>query len=241
LAVAPDVQEGTALGRAQPLVAVAGVVRGAQGSYVEIDHARRVGAVDERVDAALGQAGDDLRDGKDEPGWARHVTDHGQPRPVRGALEDRVGHLARLRDGQRDVGHDHARPRSVRDVADRVDARVVLVVSGQDLVARFEVEAAQDRVDAGRGVGDESQVVGVGVDEFGQRGARVVEMTFELSVHEPDRVALHARAPLGLCLEHGPRTRAERAVVEIGDLWIERPVAQEVAVHCVSIYGCAGG
>src|SRR5690606_30619487 len=44
LAVAPHVQEGGTLRRAQPLVAVAGEVRGAEPVEVEVEHARRVRA-----------------------------------------------------------------------------------------------------------------------------------------------------------------------------------------------------
>ena len=97
------------------------------------------------------------------------------------------------------------------------------MVRGQDLVAWREIERADDRVDAGRGVWDERDIIRIALEQAGQRGARGVEMAFELSVHEPDRVTLHARAPLGLLLQHRPWARPERAVIEVGDLGVEWP------------------
>ena len=51
-------QEATALGRAHPLVAVAGVEVGADRTQVQRDLAGCVGAVDERLDAGLAGAGE---------------------------------------------------------------------------------------------------------------------------------------------------------------------------------------
>ena len=113
------------------------------------------------------------------------------------------------------------------------------MVRGQDLVARREVERADNGVHAGRGVWDERDIVRIALDQSGQRGARIVEMAFELSVHEPDRVSLHARAPLGLLLQHRPWARPERSVIEVSDLGVEWPQSQVIGIHCVSIYGCA--
>ena len=62
-----------------------------------------------------------------------------------------------------------ARAGRVRDGLERVARGGVRVV--EQLVARLEAEAAGDDVDAGGGVGDEGEVVGVGAEE-GAEGRR---------------------------------------------------------------------
>ena len=81
LAVGPGVEERRALRRADPLVEVAGVPGGAEPIEVEGQHARRVRAVDERLDPALGERGDDPLDRKHERRRARDVADQCEPRP----------------------------------------------------------------------------------------------------------------------------------------------------------------
>ncbi len=66
LPIAPDVEEGRTLGRADPLVQIAGVLGGAEPVEVEREHARCVSAVDERVDPPLRQRRDQPFDRQDE-------------------------------------------------------------------------------------------------------------------------------------------------------------------------------
>ncbi len=66
----------------------AGVLGGAEGVEVERDHARRVGAIDERVDPPRGECRDDPLDRQDERGRARDVAENGESRPVRRRRED---------------------------------------------------------------------------------------------------------------------------------------------------------
>ena len=71
--------------------------------------------------------------------------------------------------------------------------------------------------------GDEREALGVGAQEPGDLVADLVEARHELAVEEPDGLRLHALAPHLLRLEHGRRARAERAVVEEGDVGVEQP------------------
>ena len=109
-------------------------------------------------------------------------------------------------------------PVSVGDVVERVAAGVVLVRRHQQLVELVEVERAQDGVHARRRIRHEREPLGIGADELRQRRARVVEQRLELAHEEAHRLALHLRAILVLLLEHDARRRAERAVVEEGDV-----------------------
>ena len=109
------------------------------------------------------------------------------------------------------------------------------MVEQHDLVAGLEPQAARDDVDAGRGVGDEGEVVGIGAEEGAQRRARLVERRLEVAGEEGHRLALHPRPPLVLRREHGARRRAERAVVQEGHGGVERPVDGELGGHRLGI------
>ena len=114
------------------------------------------------------------------------------------------------------------------DEADGVETGVVVMVRREDLVTGLEVERAQDRVHAGGGVGNQRQIVGIGMEDPAEAPADDVEMRFELVGKELDRIPFHPRAPLRLGMKHRPRRRSERAVVEEIDIRVERPVAGEV-------------
>ena len=81
LAVAPHVEEGAALRRAHPLVAVPGRVRRTDGLEVDLDHARRMRGVDERLDPAVRERRDDLGHRQHERRRAGDVVEHDEPRP----------------------------------------------------------------------------------------------------------------------------------------------------------------
>jgi hypothetical protein len=195
-----------------------------------------MGAVDERVDASLGERGNQPFDGQAQRGRAGDVADHGQL----GARAD-SGHdcLVRLVGGRQREGHlrnDDPGAMAASDLGERVEHRVVLVVGGQDLVADVEGQRLDDGVDAAGRVGQPGQVGWLRAEQLGQRLARAVEPLLELVVEEAHRLALHPRAQLGLRLEHHPRRGTERTVVEERDLWIECPVAAKVgSVHRSSV------
>ena len=111
LPVAPHPEERRALGRAEPLVAVAGVVGGAERAEIERHHPRRVGAVDQRVDAAAARArrrGAAI--GSTRAGRAGHVIEQRQPRARRDRGQHRVHHLVGRRERKRDRRDHHPGP-----------------------------------------------------------------------------------------------------------------------------------
>ena len=82
-AVGPDREDGRALRAAQPLVAVAGPVGGPEGGQVDWHHPRGVGGIDERVDPARLELGDDPFDREHERGRAGDVADQQEAGPGR--------------------------------------------------------------------------------------------------------------------------------------------------------------
>ena len=231
LAIGPDVEERGALRRADPLVEVARVPRGPDRGQVERQHPRRVRAVDERLDAALGERRDDPGDREDERRRARDVAEDGDPGPVGDRVEDRVDDLVLIATGNGIRATTTRAPVALGDVAEDVEDGVVLVVVGQELVAGAEAERAEDRVrprpsrwrrtrgrrDRRRGRREHAARLG---EKAGRSRAR----------NWTGRASSRSRQ-LALALEHRPRARAERAVVEEGDRRVEGPERGEGRRH----------
>ena len=87
--------------------------------------------------------------------------------------------------------HD-ARAGTRRDEIEHVAAGVVLVIGGEEFIARLEVQGAEHRVDGGRGVGDPGEVRGRCPEEIAERRARFVEKPLEIAHEELHRLPLHA-------------------------------------------------
>ena len=122
-------------------------------------------------------------DGQDERGRAGHLADHQRAASARvTAARIAVERLAGARDREGDRRDDHPRPVARGDRPHRVDGRVVLVVVGQQLVARLEAQRLEHGVDAGRGVRDERQALRVGAEEPPDRVARLVQQPRQLAV-----------------------------------------------------------
>ncbi len=160
---------------------------------------------------------------------ARDVADHDQPRPRRDRAEDRVADDVRTRDREGDRRHDHPRAVAGRHGAHRVDRRVVLVIVGQELVARLEAERLEDGVVAGRGIGHEGEALGIRAEEPADRRPRVVEQPGQVARQEPDRFRFEPLAERRLEREDRFRAGPERAVVEERDARVESPA--EVGPH----------
>jgi len=117
---------------------------------------------------------------------------------------DRQGH--RLADVARAALAAHEAPGAVQ--------RAVLVIGGQDLVARSQRQRTGHDVQAGGGVGDVDQVVRVRADGGPQRRAGLAHQWLEAPAQELDRLAFELQLPALAGFEDGTRARAERAVVE---------------------------
>ena len=230
LAIAPHVQERGSLRRAEPLVAVAREVRGADPAQIQRHHPRRVRSVDEGVDAPFLKTPDDLLDRKNDPGRAGHMIEQGQPGPGRDGTEHRIDDLRGPGDGPRHRRHHDFRAAPFLP-AQRVPAGVVGVVGGEQLVARLELERADHGVHAAGRVRNEREIVRICPDEPRQISPGFVEQALEITCQELQRLPLHARAQLRLRLEHRLRAGSERAVVEEVDARVERPVLRERITH----------
>ena len=111
------------------------------------------------------------RTGRTSAGRAGDVADEHEPRARGHGGEDRGQRLIGPGDREGDPRDDDRRPVPRGHDAHRVDRRVVLVVVGQQLVARLEAQRLQHGVDAGRGVRHEGEALGIRPEEAPDRHA----------------------------------------------------------------------
>lgn len=102
-----------------------------------------------------------------------------------------------------------------------VFARAVFVVGGEDFVTGGEGEGPGDDVDAEGGVGNEDEVVGVGVDVCAHRAPRGGQVGVQFADDEADGLAFEFTLPVLVGVKDRARGRAKRAVVEENDFGVE--------------------
>ena len=120
------------------------------------------------------------------------MIDEREPGPLGDAVQDGLQSLLRSGDRKRQVCHHDSGAGAARDEIEHVAAGVVLVIGGEEFIARLEVQGAEHRVDGGRGVGDPGEVRGRCPEEIAERRARFVEQPLEIAHEELHRLALHA-------------------------------------------------
>ena len=186
-------------------------------------------AVHERVDAALGELGDEPLERQHDPRRARDVVEEREPRPrrhrARTASTTSSAPVERERDRR---PHDASRRGALATTSSDVRARVVPVVGRQELVAGPELRAT---------AGPCSRPSSRWARTRGRRGrrrrtprsaARASSSSGSSSATMKRTGSASSRARQAvLGLEHRPRAGAERAVVEEGDRGVERPVGSE--------------
>ncbi len=223
--VRPDVEDRDALRSAQPLVGVAGPPGGGEPAQIDLDHARRVRSVDQRVDPAPVELPDDGLDREHEGGGRGDVADEREPGSLADRLEVRLHHLGRVLDRERHPHDSQRRAIPLRRRTHGVEGGVVLVVAREQLIAGLEPDRRQHRRHGRRRVGHEHDPLRIGVEEPGDLEPDLVQPRLELAVQEPDGLRLQPLAPHALRLQHGRRARTERAVVEERDVGFEEPRA----------------
>ncbi len=216
--------ERGALRRRKPFVTVAHVPVRADRIDVEVEHARRMGPVDEERHFPLATERSDRgqREGQGRAGG--DVIDDDEARPLRHGRPDRRDDLPGIAHGrgQWRLTRDGARPR--RHMTDQVPQGVVDVVRGENFITRREIELAQDGGGSRRRVIDEGQTIGRCPNERGELPRRITQVAGQRVHEEARRIRLHDPAPACLLVEHRLRCRAETAMIEVPDRRIEHPV-----------------
>jgi hypothetical protein len=182
---------------------------------------QRVRAVHHHLHPGLAAHPADLGDGEDLAGEIGHVGDEEYARARGERLAESGDELGRGRggDGERDrPDHDALAPLALAERGQR--SRVVLV-GGEHLVARLQIEPEQDRLQRLAGVAGDGDLLRVTAEQRGQ--ARADDLHLRLQ-HRPHRVGgglvgPRLVAPQGLL--HQPRRRRHAAVVEVHDAGID--------------------
>jgi hypothetical protein len=218
-------------------VQVADVPIDADRRHVERDRTGRMRRVGEHRDTTRTAARRDLGERKDERARRRDVIDDCEPRARPDSLDDRVRDLCGIAQRVWDLDRAHGRLVRTRNVRRGVRDRAVRVIRDEDLVAWPQIERAQHRVHAGRGVVHEHEIVTARAKELGHRerchahawrliAASADDDLGQLAQHEARRLALDLVTDLLLSREHALRRRADRAVIQVEDLGIESELLQ---------------
>jgi hypothetical protein len=91
-----------------------------------------------------------------------------------------------------------------------------------NLVAGLKLERSSGHVHAGRRVRDEDEIVSGRADERAQLGSRRGKQIGQAVLDELHRLPLELVLPLLVALEDDARARAERAVVQVDDVRVEK-------------------
>ena len=213
LAFGLRVQKGRALGRTQPLVAVAGVEIGAQGGQVQVNLAWCMRAVDQGRQAALARRVAHGRDGKDECRGRCDVAGKDHPRARRDGGHHPIDKRRSVK-RQRDLDAPDHRAGTGADMLPGGVASAVLVVGGQHLVAGLQAQRLRHRVDARGGIGQEDQIGSLRTQAACQPLPRLGQQRRRASAEKGHRVALELELPMLVAGENVSRASAEAAVVQ---------------------------
>ena len=192
---------------------VAGIGISTHRSEVDRDMPRRVRAVHHREQAQLARPRAQLGDRQDRARRRGDMADREHARRLSDVIPEQLERRP----------HD---PRSGR-VPGEVDG-TVLQVGRQHLVLRREPEGAGDHVHPGGRVRDEHEVVAARPEVVAQLRAHLRDQSVPAARQKLDRLALEFALPLLVLLEHRPRARAERAMVEEDDVRIEQELVSQV-------------
>ncbi len=104
---------------------------------------------------------------------------------------------------------DQSRPSATADFLECQANRGINMACRDHLVAGLKDQALQNRVDAGRGVIDEHEIVSGCAEESRQRRGGFAQQPVADLRHEAYRLELHAPPPFGLGFEHCARRGTE--------------------------------
>ena len=142
---------------------------------MEWHHARRMGTIDQRLDAALGELPDECPNWQHESRLAGDVIQQRQSGPWRNPAQHRVHDFLLRPQRKWNIRHDHTRPGSLGNKVQRIAARVVLMVRDQEFITAFESQRTQHGVDTRGRIRHEHQALRVSSEEFRQRTASIIE------------------------------------------------------------------
>ena len=229
LNLAPGIQKGAALRRAQPLVQVARVEIDAQRFQVQRELTRRMRAVDEGQDARRAGAPAKRHDRQDDSRGRGEVAEIDHPRARGHLVPNRFDDLGRIGERIRKRRGPIREATLAGQKAPGPVAGAVLVIGGQHLIAGPKIKAARDDVDPGRGVDDIHQIVGIAAKISGQRLASRMHQFLIAPAEEEHRLALELALPVLVALKHGDGRGAKRAMIEKGDGRVDQEMRGEGA------------
>lgn len=153
---------------------------------------------------------------------AGDVTEKNHPRAVGDPLPEGLHPGVGIRDGQREGLPHIPRAGLAADEAPGALHGTVLVIRGEDLVRRAQVQTAGHHVDRGRGIGDVHHVVRGDAQVGCQLGPGVCQQGGRLPSEKGHRLQLQRPLPRLVRLEDRARARPKRAMIEEDDIGVQQ-------------------
>lgn len=188
---------------------------------------RRVGAIDHGQDSFRTGTGTDGLNGESGGGGRGEVTEEDHFCPRRDALPKLVHPFVRGGDWERDGLAFVHRARFPAQEIPYIFTSPVFVVGGENFIALGQGQGAGDDVDAEGGIGDEDQIVGVGVDVRAHRLSGGGEVGVQFADDELDGLAFEGALPVLVVFKDRAGRGTERAVIEKDDFGIEEEEGAE--------------
>ncbi len=227
LALGPGVEEGRAFGATEPFVTVPGVEVCAQRLQIQLHLAGSVGPIHHSEDARLPGPLTDGLHRQDEGRGRGDVAQEDHPGPGRDSLPEGLHQLPWLLDGQGQRLMHQASPPLTAVEAPGPFRSPVLVVGGEHLVPRLEIQGAGHDVHPESGVGHEDQVVLRRAHVRRQGAPGLGELMGQATDQEVHWLGLQLPLPGLVALEDGPRAGAEAAVVQENHVRAQEELGRE--------------
>jgi len=157
--------------------------------------AGHVGPIDDAQHPRGPSALADRFDWQRERRGAGDVTEKNHPRAVGDSLPEGLHPGGGIRDGQRQGLPHIPRADLAADEAPGALHSAVLVIRGEDLIRRAQVQTAGHHIDGGRGIGDVHYVVRGDAQIGGQLGPGVRQQGGRLSAEKGHRLSLQLTLP----------------------------------------------
>ncbi len=213
-----NVQEPRALGRHQPLVAVAGIEVGAKRPQRQGNKAGGVRPVDDGDDPLLPRCGDRPCHRQDQRGRGCDMAQEQNTRAHGQAGEDRIGKLRLRHQRQGHLDPPELRTRPAADEVPGLVERRVFVIGRQNLVPRPKRQGPRDKVQPFGRVGRPEKIARLRAKFVRKRRANLGKTGAQVArVHEGDRLALQRVLPPALRRDDGAGTGPVGSVVEEGN------------------------
>jgi len=213
-------QKGGTAGTPQPLVAIPGVPGDTKARDIKIQHTRRMSAIYQNRNTAVGKQLRNFGDRQDRSGLGRDVVQYQETGPGRDRIFERFDNLRSAPDRIVEMFNHEPRLGPIAHELQRTHNGAIRQVGGNHLIAWEENEGTQHRVDRGRRVVQEYDIVTERADITPQRICRLPQGGMQFFFKESRGLSLDFLPPVLSRRHDRARGRAKSAMIQIGNVFL---------------------